>query len=356
MNLQPPEDIHQLVADLANTGPPFALAMVLKAEGSTPCRAGAKAVFAQGRIAGTIGGGMVEAETERLAQAAIQSRHAIIFDFALHGDSAGQGDPICGGQMRVLVDPTAAAHRDAYAAAAASRKRRGRGVLLTKIHGTTGCETVVEFLSEEAISQDLGFPGAESIRSVLKQERSERFVSETLVEDQRVEVLVEPQIPKPLLAILGGGHVGRAVAVQAGLVGFDIVVIDDRPEFAAPERLPEGVIARCGTVEEEIGRLPLGADTYIVIVTRGHRHDAAALAASLATPAGYIGMIGSRRKVALLRQELLQSARATPQALDRVYAPIGLDIGAATVPEIATSIVAQLIAVRRRGSAPRIPT
>ena len=111
-----------------------------------------------------------------------------------------------------------------------------------------------------------------------------------------------------------------------------------------------------GPPDEEVAGFPFGADTYVVIVTRGHQHDAEALAACLRRPAAYVGMIGSRRKVALMRQDFVRSGRATAEELGRVYAPIGLDVGAVTVPEIATSIVAQLIAVRRKGSAPRMPT
>ncbi len=181
------------------------------------------------------------------------------------------------------------------------------------------------------------------------------FVKESPQERHRLEVLVEPLIPNPLLVIAGGGHVGQALALQADLVGFDILILDDRPEFTVAGLFPEGAATRCGPIDEEIGRLPIGNDTYIVIVTRGHQHDAEALAACLKKPAAYIGMIGSRRKVEMMRKEFIQSGLATPAEFDRVYAPIGLDIGSVTVPEIAASIVAQLIAVRRKGAVPKIP-
>jgi xanthine dehydrogenase accessory factor len=111
---------------------------------------------------------------------------------------------------------------------------------------------------------------------------------------------------------------------------------------------------RCGEIAAELAGIPLANDSYVVIATRGHRHDAAALAACIRTPAAYVGMIGSRRKVAMMRHDFIQSGSATAEEFDRVYAPIGLEIGAETVPEIATSITAQLIAVRRKGSSPRI--
>jgi xanthine dehydrogenase accessory factor len=124
----------------------------------------------------------------------------------------------------------------------------------------------------------------------------------------------------------------------------------------SPSLYPEGAALHCGDIARLVTEMPIAADTYIVIVTRGHQHDEQALAACIRRPAAYIGMIGSRRKVAMIREDLLKSGAAGEEELGRVYAPIGLDIGAQTVPEIAASIVAQLVAVRRRGSAPRMPT
>jgi xanthine dehydrogenase accessory factor len=147
--------------------------------------------------------------------------------------------------------------------------------------------------------------------------------------------------------------VGQAVAAQAHLVGFDLVVIDDRAPFTRPEHFPPGTTLRCGTIHDKVAAEHLDEDTYVVIVTRGHKHDADALAACIRQPAAYIGMIGSRRKVRMMREDFIGSGRATAVEFDRVYAPIGLDIGSVTVAEIAASIVAQLIAVRRRGKSPR---
>ena len=163
-------------------------------------------------------------------------------------------------------------------------------------------------------------------------------------------VLIEPMISRPVLLIAGGGHVGQAVAAQAIAVGFDVIVLDDRKEFTSPDIFVEGIATRCGDVVDEIGRFDISGDTYIVIVTRGHRHDIDALRACIHSPAGYIGMIGSGRKVSMVRKRFVESNVATAEEFDRVYAPIGVDIGALTVPEIATSIVAQLVAVRRRGA------
>jgi xanthine dehydrogenase accessory factor len=153
--------------------------------------------------------------------------------------------------------------------------------------------------------------------------------------------------------IAGGGHVGRAVAEHAHLVGFEVIVVEDRLEFAEPARYPAGVVTRHGEFAYAIKEFPIDEQTYVAIVGRGHPVDMKALVACLDTPAAYIGMMGSRRKVALARKSLIESGQATEAQLARLYAPIGLDIGAETVPEVAASIVAQLVAVRRTGRAPR---
>jgi len=354
---RPPQDIRQAIVELCDRGCEFAVAVVLRAEGSTPCKAGAKAII-DGRgtiLHGTIGGGAIEAEALRRAVEAIRAGRPAVFDFQMEGAAVEDSEPMCGGMMRVLVAPVGARHREGYAAAAAARRSRERGVLLTAIRGLGEPDVAVRFLAEQAIPAEIGFPGAEAIRSALEREEAEFLVPESPEGGERLEVLIEPMIPRPALLIVGGGHVGQAVAIQASLVGFEVVVIDDRPEFTAPELFPDGVATRCGRIDEEISASSIGADTFIVIVTRGHQHDAEALAACIHRPAAYIGMIGSRRKVARMRQDFISSGRAAAGEFDRVYAPIGLDIGAVTVPEIAASIVAQLVAVRRKGSAPRMP-
>jgi xanthine dehydrogenase accessory factor len=352
-----PSDIHQAIVELADRGEAFAVALVLKAEGSTPVEAGAKAVvMADGAIRGTIGGGAVEAEAQRRAVEAIAVGRAMVFDFALHGADASEDSPICGGAMRILLDPTAPEHRAAYTAAVAARQRRERAVLITTVWGRQAWDVDVRFLPESEIPSSLGWPGAEAIPAALKAEKPILSGVGPAGADRRIEFLVEPLLPRPVLLIIGGGHIGQAVALQASLVGFEVTVIDDRPEFTRAELFPAGTTTRCGPVGDELAAFPFATDTYAVIVTRGHQHDAEALAACLGRPAAYVGMIGSKRKVAMMRDEFITSGRATAEELDRVHAPIGLDIGAATVPEIAASIVAQLIAVRRKGAAPRMPT
>jgi xanthine dehydrogenase accessory factor len=164
-----------------------------------------------------------------------------------------------------------------------------------------------------------------------------------------LQVFVEPIIPSPLLYIFGGGHIGLNVYKVAALAGFDVVVADDRELYANRERFPDARDIHAEEMDALMARLTPGEGAYIVIVTRGHRHDMRVLRWALDTPARYIGMIGSGRKV-LTVFEQLEAQGLAPESFKRVFAPIGLDIGSVTPEEIAISIVAEMIAIRRHCS------
>jgi xanthine dehydrogenase accessory factor len=349
-------DIHQAVVDFAEAGRAFALAVVLRDSGSTPRKAGTKAVIdSSGAILGTIGGGLLESQAQRLAVEAIRAHEPVVFDFKFAGASAIEDRPICGGNMRILIDPTAAEQRAAYAQAAKAARLRERGVLATNISAADRPKVTAQWFAPGTMPTDAEFPAGEAIRSASSSGTPQVTWHEVQWHGKRVELLIEALAPAPLLVIVGGGHVGQALARHASLVGFEVVVIEDRPQFADASRHPAEVAVRCGDIADELARLPINRDTYIALVGRGHLLDAKALAACIDKSAAYIGMMGSRRKVALLRKEFIESGRATEEQWNRVHAPIGLDIGAQTVPEIAASIVAQLIAVWRKGTAARFP-
>jgi len=345
-------DVYQKVVEFIDEGASFAVGLVLNAEGSTPRKAAVRAVIGEtGKIWGTLGGGLVEAEAQRRAVEVCRTKRPVVFDMLFHGAGRAADDPICGGSMRILLDPTAAKDRACYVHAAEAGRQRRRGVMLTTVHTAERTEVASRWFSAENIPADLPFPGAENVRSCLARETPQLVVEGSQTSDVLTEVLVEPVIPKPLLLIAGGGHVSQALAIHADLVGFDVTVVDDRPEFTDPSLFPAGTTTRCGDIPKQIAAQSGAGDTYIVIVTRGHKLDAATLEACIRAPVAYIGMIGSRRKVSLLRENFIQSGLATEEEFDRVYAPVGLDIGAVTVPEIAASITAELVAVRRTGAA-----
>jgi xanthine dehydrogenase accessory factor len=161
-----------------------------------------------------------------------------------------------------------------------------------------------------------------------------------------LEIFVEPVLAAPRAYLFGGGHVSLAVAKIAALAGFEVVVADDRPAFSNPDRFPEAVETHAGAWEEIFPKLQINELSYLVLVTRGHKGDLACLRWALTTPAGYIGMIGSKRKFIEITKAL--ESEGVPRGhWERVHSPIGLDIGALTPEEIAVSIVAEMIATRR---------
>ncbi len=162
------------------------------------------------------------------------------------------------------------------------------------------------------------------------------------------QVLIETIAAPETLLIVGGGHIGLSLATIGEHVGFSVAVIDERPEYASPERFPMADHTICGEFDEEVRRFPIGPDTYVVIVTRGHRQDETALREAVGLGARYVGMIGSRRRVGAVLRHLVEEG-VSADDLESVHTPIGLDIGAETPAEIAVSIIAEIIQLRRGG-------
>jgi len=339
-------DIHQRICELFEQGKVCAVIQVLAAQGSTPLKAGAKAVVAQdGQIWGTIGGGAVEAEAQQRAVQACKSDKAEVFDFDMHGAHTFDNEPVCGGSMRVLVVPIATQHKQTYAQVAVAMQTRDSGVLVTRISSDTPADVAIEWVSSNAVDHHAVCSDSEVLKTCLKTQTPALMTGQA----PWSEVFIEPVFPRPHLVIAGGGHVGQALAHQAVLVGFDVTVVDDRHVFTHGHLYPSQVTTQCGDMADAVKALDLTSDTFIVIVTRGHQSDAHVLEACINQPAGYIGMIGSRRKIGVIRNHMIESGITTEERFDRIHAPIGLDIGAVTASEIAASIVAQLIEVRRKG-------
>ena len=327
----------------------FALALVLKAEGSTPRKAGVRAViFESGKIFGTLGGGLVEAQTQSRAIESCKSKIPFLFEVQLQGENRQDDDPICGGSMTILIDPNVEKHKETFKLAAEAIKNRKKGILLTTINQRENLSLDYQWYLHDSIPSETQFPGQEKIYSCIKSETSQLFAEGDQNSMNQKKIFVEPVIPRPLLVIAGGGHIGQALAVQANLIGFDIIVLDDRSEFTNPELFPKEAKTICGDIAKSLGEIRPDNETYIVIVTRGHKNDADALEVCIKKPFNYIGMIGSKRKIVLIRENFIQSGLSSPEEFDKVFTPIGLDIGAVTVPEIAVSIMAELIAVRRK--------
>jgi xanthine dehydrogenase accessory factor len=162
----------------------------------------------------------------------------------------------------------------------------------------------------------------------------------------QLDIFVEPVIPQPTALIFGAGHISRSLASVAALAGFRTVIVDDRETFANRERFPHADEVIAGEYEEICRDLPVNEITYLIIVTRGHRDDMRVLRWAVGTTARYVAMIGSKRKVISVVKELVKDGIAA-QEFERIHAPMGLELGAVTPEEIAVSVVAEMIAVRR---------
>jgi xanthine dehydrogenase accessory factor len=184
--------------------------------------------------------------------------------------------------------------------------------------------------------------------TTVKYDLNDDFAEETgLVCGGQMEVFIEPIEASPSVYIFGAGHVGYYLAKSAHEAGFGVHVIDDRAAFANTERFPFAASVVVDDIPAWLAQAQLPATAYAVIVTRGHRNDLDALRALAPRDLRYIGLIGSRAKVSRLYEQLLSDTNVDPALLERIHAPIGLDIGAVTPQEIAVSITAELIAVRR---------
>lgn len=163
----------------------------------------------------------------------------------------------------------------------------------------------------------------------------------------QLEVYIEPLLPHPRAFIFGAGHISKSLCQVAGQAGFATVVVDDRESFANRERFPQAGEVYAEEYEAVFPKLAVNSSSYLIIVTRGHRDDMRVLRWAVATPARYIAMIGSKRKTIAVVKELEKEGFAR-EAFERLYAPMGLDIGAITPEEIAVAVVAEMIAVRRK--------
>lgn len=302
-------------------GERFALALVVHTTGSTPQKAGAAALFTlDGRVVGTLGGGCLEAEAQARALRALDTGEPTVFRLRLDEIDGWDDGLICGGAARIFATPNVAAQIPALQQADALLRDGKRGTLRIPFDGSPA-------------TCDVASPGFEHPRCVTPEDGP--------------EALLIPLLPAPRLIIAGAGHIGKATARLGAFLGFRVTVVDDRPSLASKDNLPDAEHIICGNIAEEVAKLPMDDDTYVVIVTRGHRNDGQVLAACVQYGAAYLGMIGSKRKSLLIQRGLVESGQATEEQIARVRCPIGLDIGAQTVEEIAISIAAELVQARR---------
>ena len=225
-----------------------------------------------------------------------------------------------------------------------STPRRDFAKMLISEDGSTigsvgGGQTEAEVLKEAKRVMETG--QASLLKYQLTQKDAEQ---DGLTCGGTVEVFVEPILPDPKLILMGAGHIGQTVAQAAHRVGFKVAVVDDRESFANRERFPQAKEIVVAPFQQGFDAITVSQTSFILIATRGHGHDQTVLEQALQTSACYIGMVGSRRKTQIIVQNLLGKG-VSPEALSRLYAPIGIEIGSGTPEEIAVSVVGELIAI-----------
>jgi xanthine dehydrogenase accessory factor len=340
---------NQDILDCLKKGAPFALVSIISHKGSTPRTSGSRMIVLPDRtILGTIGGGLVEAMVMDTCLELITKKTCLIRSFTLNQELKDSLDMVCGGNLTILMetlvpDPELTA---VYQALIDLEQAGKKGVLVSKICGTSQGEF---FVQKSLVASDATMTGSCVIpKPLLDDICDNRFSGSFPIIHSAglAEFILQPLVPADTIFIFGAGHVGFQLAKMAHFTGFSTVVTDDREEFANRQRFAH---ARSVRVVKDFAAafdgLTIDGHSYIVILTRGHLHDQTVLEKALGTYPAYIGMIGSRTKRDKIYANL-QKKGISPDALNAVYSPVGLSIGAQTPAEISISIMAQIIQIR----------
>ena len=327
------------------------LGRIIRQTGSAPRTIGTQCLILEdGVLIGSIGGGRLELEVLEQAKVVFKEGRSTILSFRMTGNEVAESEMLCGGTVDVYLEPLFPGNQvvqEIFNTLAAMVDDGHTAVLITAIfegidQADRACRMLVGPTGK--ITGDLADISLDRKRQLINSGGTHQV---TLIEPQkgRHAFLVEPLKPDSVLYLFGAGHISRHVASLAGMVGFTVVVIDDREEFANRSRFPQAKEIVVNPFLSAFEKIHINTSSYIVIVTRGHAHDRNVLGKALNHPAAYIGMIGSHRKIKIIYRSLMEAGFSTKQ-LNRVHSPIGMSIGAQTPEEIAVSIVAELIQVR----------
>jgi xanthine dehydrogenase accessory factor len=333
------------------------LATVTDNIGSTPQKPGSSALFGRdGLITGTVGGGILEGKVSEFAKKSYLSKDSGHLRFMLDKDISQKEEAICGGEISILVDADPFIHLSVFKEIKQSLQDRIPGVLITMVTVLNEAKVFINrYWTADNKKPDLPATFGEKIEPevfrMIAAGKPDNFSQMELSLPGEVPstlVFLEPVFPLPHLVIAGAGHIGKALSHLGSMLDFEVTVIDDRQEYANSGNLPDADHLIVKDIGEAVKELDKTSDTYIVIVTRGHNDDAKALKPCIGSDAAYVGMIGSKVKVAKMRTEFIQQGWTTGEQWSRIFTPIGMDIKSKTVEEIAVSIAAQLILVKNK--------
>ncbi len=342
-------------AEAVEAGRRAAFATVARKRGSLPMASDAKMlVTADGARWGTVGGGCTEADVTAEALATLESGEPALVSHTLNADQIGDLALSCGGTVELFVEPLIAAAGLAPLCRAVGQgiEHRRPASVATALEWHDG-PAKLAVVGEQRIVVGQGARldqalGVTAHRSPLTAHPAAAHHHAAAFVDEAAGAFVEPLHPMPRVTVFGAGHVGAEVAELAARAGFYVVIVDDRAEFANKQRTPSAHEIIVEDFRAALDRLTFDRDDYVIAATRGHSFDAYIVERTAGSGAGYVGMLGSKRKRAVIWRAL-EAAGVSAQDLARVRSPIGVDIGADTPAEIAVSVVAELVRLRRLG-------
>ncbi|MFZ3129964.1 MAG: XdhC family protein [Desulfosporosinus sp.] len=342
-----------------------ALITVTSVLGPTPRKPGAKMlVFADGTMVGTIGGGCGEAEGRREALNVIAASTSKIYHLNMTADMVQEEGMVCGGIMGLFIDYLGSQNSveltrlqidylsslksfDNPGLVTVIEAAEGRLIgkkLFIRNNGDVLGDLGLEELNRVALERIKTGPRSCQPQLISLNSEFEQYVSSVIKAAYRL--LIEPHTTVVQLLILGAGHIALPLATMAKIIGYEVTVVDDRPFYANSARFPTADTIICDDFERVLDAINISPQTFVVIITRGHRYDKVCLEKVINQPAAYIGMIGSRKRAKALLAELEEEG-VPKKLLQKLYSPIGLKIGAETPEEIAVSILSELIKVQR---------
>ena len=348
-------DVIQEAVNQLDTGKPCVLATVVRTKGSTPQKAGAMLLVREdGSAVGTLGGGCVEGDIWFAAREILRNEGGPEFkDYYLNEDIAARDGLVCGGTMYFYLEPfrepddfSDIGHEllsayDGGEPAALATVVRSEG-------DTAQLGAKLLLRSDGSIVGSIGTAELDETALEVAARVASVGANEAVTIDDKTELFVEGFTTPPTLVMVGGGHVGKATADLAHRLGYRVYIVDDREDFANPERFPYAQETIVTPYTDWATHLDVNVNSFIVVASRGHWFDDVALESALTTRARYIGLLGSRRKTLMIYQRLLQLGIPRERLAD-VRAPIGLDIGALEPEELAVSIMSEIIMARRGG-------
>jgi xanthine dehydrogenase accessory factor len=350
------DNVFEAAIDILERGEQAALSTIISSKGSLPMSEKSKMlVTPEGKIIGTVGGGCLEADVWTEAREVMEAGKSRIQKFVLTEKYAGESGLNCGGVVEILTEPLPERGQDVFRRILELKESGRRGTLATIL---TDHPDYPEGRRKLLLTDDgamVGSLGDSALEGFVVQRgqdvlRGENFAIESYATSSgdTLEIFLEPVLPTPTVWVFGGGHVSFFLVRAAKLAGFRAKVIDDRPAFANKERFPEADATIVMELDQVREAFDFAHDDYVVLVTRGHQHDQQILEQIYDCDARYLGMIGSKSKIAKMWQRL-EGKGVGREHLDRVHAPVGLNIGADSPEEICISVMAEIIRERRLG-------